>query len=270
MSYSIENGYEPRSFDDILSDYVGGVNTQFGTSYTTASIVGTDWYKYGYAGIQLAMGVEQRLSEVAAKISDYITYINDSIKLPKSTPDGLMAALQDELGVISSIKPVESEDDAGHLDIACIVDIEAENYAEIKQSIIDKLGKYATTGLVYSGTETGQYTALNGQKFNISYGLPNIKNMWVKITATVSRNTLDFVPIENVVSLKFTENFNKAYRFGNDFEPDAYLCKDDLPWASDISIQYSEDGTTYKSGVYKSPYNDLITLKEVTTEIIDE
>lgn len=270
MSYTIENGYEPRTFNDILADYVAGINDQFKTSYTINSVVGTDWYKYGYAGIQLAMGVEQRVSEVAGKIQDYITYINDSIKLPKSTPDGLMAALESELGIISSVKPVESTADAGHLDIACIVDTAAENYATVKQSIIDKLGKYATTGLVYSGTESGQYTALNGQKFNISYGLPVIKNIWVKIAVTVSRNTTDFVPIENVVSLKFKENFGKVYRFGNDFEPDSYLCKDNLPWASDIEIQFSEDGTTYKSGVYQSPYNELITLKEVTTEIIDE
>ena len=272
MSFDIENGYSPRTFEDILAEYTTAINNRFGTSYTPESIVGTDWYKYAYSNIQIVMNVENRIAEISTKIQDYITYINDSIKLPKSSPDGLMQALQNDLGVISSIRPVDNESDAGHLLLACDVDTSAEDYADLKQRIFDKIGECCTTGLYFPNTQTerGTFTAINGQDFPAAYALPVLKEFYVKITVTVSRNTKLFIPIELQVVNLFTEKFNAAYRFGYDFEPDIYLCQDDLPWASEIKVEYSTDNTDWQTEVYKAAYNEKIVLKQVSAEIIDE
>lgn len=269
MSFDVDNGYAPRTFEDILAEYVTAINEEMGTDYTPETIIGTDWYKYIYVGIQLILNCENRVAEIGSKISDYITYINDSIKMPKSSPDGLMAALYDELGVISSVQPV-TESTAGHCNIVCDVDSEAEGYAELKEKIINKIGLYATTGLVYSGSEQGNFIAKNGQNFNIAYGFPADLELYVKIIATVSRNTKMFIPIENVIINMFEEKFKAAYRLGFDFESGSYICTDDLPWASNIEVQYSTDGTKYQSGTLKLEYNQKVILKQVTAEIIDE
>lgn len=271
MSYTLENGYSPRTYDNILNELIGYVNTEYGTEYNASNFIGTNLYRLYYPAIQMIMNCENEIGQLVSKLQDYITYINSSIKLPKSTPDGLMNALQDELGVVSSIKPITQEADAGHLDICCDVDPEAEDYDTIKNNIIQKIGKYATTGLYYSGTETGTYTAINGQQFNISYALPTEKQVYVKITVQTSRNSLDFIPVENVVTNTFTDNFNKEYRLGYDFEPDRYLCDDDLPWAASIKVEYNFDnGSSYDTDVYLAAYNEKIMLANVTAEIIDE
>lgn len=272
MSFDIENGYSPRTFEDILTEYTEAINARFDTSYTPESIVGTDWYKYAYANIQAIMNIENRIAEISFKIQDYITYINDSIKLPKSSPDGLMQALQNDLGVISSIRPVDKETEAGYLLLSCDVDTTAPDYADLKQKIFNKMGECCTTGLYYPDTQTerGTFTAINGQDFPAAYSLPVKKELYVKITVTVSRNTKLFIPIESQIVKLFQEKFNAAYRFGYDFEPDVYLCKEDLPFASDIQVQYSEDNSTWYTTVLKTAYNEKIILKQVSAEIVDE
>lgn len=273
MSFDVENGYAPRTFDDLLAAYTEAINSRFGTSYTPESIVGTDWYKYMYSNIQAIMSVENRIAEMSTKIQDYITYINDSIRLPKSSPDGIMQELQTKLGVISSIRPVDSEANAGHLLLACDVDTTAADYAELKQKIFDTMGECCTTGLYYPDTQTerGTFTAINGQDFPAAYALPVNKEFYVKITVTVSRNTKLFIPIEGVIVELFKTKFAEAYRFGYDFEPDAYLCKEDLPFASSIQVGYNFDGgSTWETEVYKAAYNEKIILKQVSAEIIDE
>ena len=52
MSYSVLNGYAPRSYDDILLTTVNAVNEEFGTNYTTESFAGTNLWKVLYAVIQ--------------------------------------------------------------------------------------------------------------------------------------------------------------------------------------------------------------------------
>lgn len=266
MSFTIENGYTPKTFDELLADYTAEVNQQMGTEYTPNSIVGTDWYRYGYAGIQMALSVENAIAAVTAKMTNYVSYYNSKLILPKSTPNGLMGALERELGVISSVKPLTQIEERGHLDICCDVDPSDE---ELKAQIIEKLGLYATAGVVFSGDQTGDFIGLNGQHFPIAYCLPTEKTFNVHIVANTSRNTTDFIPNENVVIQAFRDGFDKSYRLGYDFEPDVYLCKDALPWAAAIAVTYGESATD-QTEVYKSQYNEKIILGQVTAEIIDE
>ena len=271
MSFDIENGYSPRTEEDILSDLVDSVNFNYKTSYTPETFVGTNLHKLYYPGMQLIMGVENGLGSIAAKVQDYISYINKTIAYPKSSPNGIMNEIKNKWNVDASVMPINNVDDRGKCFIACDVDKSAAGYDELKQNIINTIGECVSAGCAFNGTETGIFVGNNGQNFQIAYEIPTEVNMTVKIVATVSRNSKDFIPIENVVSNLYQEKFKAAYRLGFDFEPDAYLCKDDLPWASNISVTYQVNGAgDFTGNVYKAAYNQKIVLTSVSTEIVDE
>ena len=83
MAFDLLNGYQPRTFAEILQAFTDEVNAQFGTTYDTTTIVGTEFYKYGYAGIQEVMRAEAQTAEITAKMTDYIRTANENINLPK-------------------------------------------------------------------------------------------------------------------------------------------------------------------------------------------
>ena len=267
MSYTVTNGYSPRSYETILAECVAVVNEQFGTSYTSQSFVGTNLWKFLYTTIQGLMTVENNIAELGVKLQDYIRTQNEELIIPRSSPDGIMQIIQDELGLISSIKPIEQYQDAGYIYLAVDVDNTAEDYAEIKQQILNVLHQNMGAGLFYEGTETGTVTATNGQQFNYAYELPSEKPLYIKIRVTVSENTTLFVETPTEIKRKFLENFNSKYRLGYNFEPQTYLCKDDLPFAGAISIEYSEDGTNYNSIILESAYNEKITISENNVDV---
>lgn len=270
MSFSVENGYSPRTNEDLVNDLVNAVNEEYGETYTPETIVGSNIYKLYYPALQIAQGVENGISQIGNKAQDYVTYINDKIKYPKSSPNGIMQALENDLNVIASIAPITTPDKRGTCDIACDVDTSAEDYQTLKQNIINKIGQCATTGLVYSGSETGFFTGINGQKFPISYAIPTVLTFNIKIAITVSRNTTEFIPAEVTINNLFRELFNQSYRLGKDFEPDSYLCKERLPWSSSITVTYQNGSGSFTGEVFKSAYNQKIVLGTVNAEIIDE
>ena len=262
MTYSIINGYSPRSYETILSACVEIVNDEFGTNYTTQSFVGTNLWKFLYTTIQGLMTVENNIAELSVKMQDYIRTQNEELIIPRSSVDGIMQATEEELGLVSSIKPVEQEEDAGYIYLAVDVDNTAEDYAETKQKILKLLHENMGAGLFYQGTETGTVTATNGQAFNYAYSLPTEVNMYVNIVVTVSENSTLFIETPPEIKKKFMANFKEKYRLGYDFEPQTYLCKDDLPFAGKIDITYSTDGTNYQSSIWQSAYNQKVIIDE--------
>ncbi len=48
MSFAQDNGYTPVSFEALMDFVRLGINEQLGTTYTTDSFVGSNWYKYFY------------------------------------------------------------------------------------------------------------------------------------------------------------------------------------------------------------------------------
>lgn len=265
MSYSIENGYTPRSYDEILEKCVNVVNEQFETDYTTQTFTGTNLWKFMYAIIQEIMTVENNIAELSVKIQDYIRTQNEELIIPRSSPDGITQILKDELGLTASVKPTTDED-AGHIYIAVDVDNTADNYAETKQKILNLLSENMGAGLYYEGTETGTVTELNGQQFSYAYSLPTEVPLTVKIQVTVSDNTTQFIETPSVIKEKFLKNFNDLYRLGYDFEPSIYLCRDDLKFASEIKISYLSGGS-YTSNIYQSDYNEKITISPENIEV---
>lgn len=267
MSFSVVNGYTPRSYENILDECINVVNEQFNTSYTRETFVGTNMWKFLYAGIQQIMVAENSTAQLVDKIKDYIRTQNEELIKPTSSPDGFMERMEEELGLISSIKPTE-ESDAGYVYMAVDVDTSDESYPQVKQSIFNLMAKYLGVGLFYEGGESGTVTARNGQAFNYAYDLPSKTNLKVKIVITVSDNTLSYIETPSIIKEKFLNNFNKKYRLGYNFEPQIYLNSNDLPFASDIKITYSTDGgSSYKNTVLKAMYDEKIIVTEDNIEV---
>jgi len=144
---------------------------------------------------------------------------------------------------------------------------ENADYADLKQEIIDRMGSWLTAGLYYTGTEEGTKTALNGQNFTYKFSMPDPVNILVRITATVSANAKTPILNENQVRDIFDANFASLYRLGLDFEPEKYLeIARDLPFASDILLEYSEDdGGTWDDQPRAMAYNEKIVITEPAT-----
>lgn len=267
MSYNIVNGYSPRTYENILEECVNVVNEEFGTTYTSQSFVGTNLWKFLYATIQGLMTVENNIAELGVKLQDYIRTQNEKLILPTSSNDGIMQRIEQELNLISSVKPVELGE-GGNVYIAVDIDDTAEGYAEQKQRILEILHKYLGAGLFYHGTESGYVTASNGQQFEYAYELPTTKPLKVKISVTISDNTTRFIETTNAIKDKFFKNFGEFYKLGYDFEPVKYLCRDDLPFASKIELTYSTDGgSTYSGEVLQNEYNEKITINPNDVEV---
>jgi hypothetical protein len=276
MAWDLLNGYQPRTFAELLEDYVAEYNAQYGTSYDTTSIVGSNAYKAGYTAIQLVMQAEANFAEISAKLLDYIRTSNEKITLPKSTISGFVAGLlapvaDGGLGLISTIKDITDPAEAGYMFLVVDTDPLASNYATIKQGIIDRMHNWLTCALYYNGTETGTKQAVNGQNFTYKFALPTKIDIKVKITITSSKNAKTPILNENQVRDIFNANLAKFYQLGFDFEPEKYLeINRDLPFASNILLEYSENaGSTWASVPRAMAYNEKMNITEPATVIVN-
>ena len=270
--YTVANGYTPQSYQTILTSVVAEVNKQFNTNYTNEQFEGTNLWKVFYTGIQELMGIENKITELSVKLQDYIRTQNEELLIQRSSVDGFIQGIEEDLNLIASIKPIETPEEAGHLSVAVDLDDQSEDYQDKKNQVIKKMHDWLTAGLFYEGTEEGQVTATNGQEFNYAFNLPTETALKIKITVRVSDNKSLFVLTPNEIKNKFIENFNKLYRLGFDFEPQTYLCLEkDLPFASAFEVEYSTDGgSEYKSDVLKTMYDEKITFNpsDVIVEVL--
>lgn len=269
MTYTITNGYSPRSYETILSECVEVVNSEFGTSYTNQSFTGTNLWKYLYATIQGIMSVENNIAELGAKLQDFIRTQNEELIIPTSSNDGIMALISKELGLVSSIKPIESEEDAGQIYLAVDIDNTASDYEQKKNAIFKILHDNMGAGLFYHGTETGTITASNGQVFDYAFDLPTETSLKIKIVVKVSSNSTLFIESPAKIKEKFIANFENNYRLGYDFEPQSFLCiEKDLPFASEIKVSYStNDGGSYSSEVLNGMYDEKFVVIPDNVEV---
>lgn len=268
MSFNLQNGYTPRDFDSIVSEFREAINNEYGQKMTAEQFKGSNWYKLIYSASQLVATAEGHTAELSNKLIDYIRKVDEEIQLVKSSVDGVMYHLKKDLDLVSSVKP-STASDAGNLYIAVDVDNTASDYAEKKQMILEKLKEYCTAGLYFTGAERGEVVASNGQPFTFGYDLPIIVDMQVKITPTISDNTTAFIQNSSQIKEKFLENFNSMYKLGLDFEPEKYLdIRNDLPFASKIKIEWSiNEGSSWSEDVWKSAYNQKLNLSNVEVVI---
>lgn len=142
MSFSSENGYTALTIEAIMDDIRQRINTQFSTSYTTESFVGTNFYKYFYTLAQRVQENEVKTSEIFTYLQQYFAITNERIQRPVATAPGVIEAL-DGIGYVSSVKmPLEA--DAGKIFIC--VQVDGYEFASV---VIDDL----TFTSIYPGVE---------------------------------------------------------------------------------------------------------------------
>ncbi len=90
MGFAQETGYIPTDIATIMDDIMENVNTQFGTSYTSETFVGTNFYKFCYAIAQKMQENEIKTSEIFQKLQEYISVTNEAISRPVTTNPGLV------------------------------------------------------------------------------------------------------------------------------------------------------------------------------------
>jgi hypothetical protein len=130
MSFASDTGYIPISIDQMMDIIRENVNTQFSTTYTADTFLGTNFYKYFYALIQRLQENEVKTSEIFLRMQEYFDITNAMIQRPNTTHPGIQDYFSAE-GYFVSTKPPLDED-AGKLYIC--VDL-TDNHARGKVTI---------------------------------------------------------------------------------------------------------------------------------------
>lgn len=265
MSYSQENGYTPKTFDQIMEDFRVGVNAQFGTTYTTDTFIGTGWYKYFYSIAQMVQQNEIKTSEVFLKVSEYINLKNEAIQRPSVSNPGIVDSFKDK-GWIASVKK-NLLADAGTVSICVLVDntitdpTDPNYYPTKKLEINTYIKDFIAAGMISQGTETNSIVLSNGQSFDFKFYLPNKIPVLLKLTCTMSVNNLLFVPNDETLRQTVFDNIASRYRLGWNFEPQRYFTLGDALWAGSVKLEWSSNGgTTWNSTIYTADFKDLFTF----------
>lgn len=259
MGFAQDQGYIPSSFEEVISFIREGINTQFETSYTEETFVGTSWYKYAY---QIAQRVEQgeiKTSEIFQKLQLYIQGTNERIQRPSVSHPGIIEAFEAN-GYVVSVKP-PLEADAGKIFICALLDDEAEDYEDDKLAVATLIKDFVAGGIVSMGSEVTPITLSNGQEFDFKFNLPERTPILLRLTGTKSRNHIVAIPTDEELRQKVFDNVNARYRLGWDFEPERYFGVSDALWANDVTLEWSDDdGANWHPEVSALDYTDLYTF----------
>src|SRR5688500_7091558 len=133
MSFAADQGYIPLSIEAMMEVIREDVNTQFGTTYTAETILGTNFYKYFYAVIERLQENEVKTSEIFLRMQEYFNITNEKVQRPNTTHPGIFDYF-DAAGYFVSTKP-PADADAGKAYICVDVDETADDYAETKLEI---------------------------------------------------------------------------------------------------------------------------------------
>lgn len=268
MSFSSENGYIPETFNALMNRMRVGVNAQFGTSYTEASFVGTNFYKFYYPIVQELQASEVKTSEIFAKLQNYFAVTNEELFRPASTPEGIIDRLS-EIGYVASVRPMV-EEDAGEIAVCVDVDDGAEDYAEQRLSINTVLKNCVVGGVVCDGDQTDSITLSNGQSFDFSFNLPSKIEPLLRLTITLSENNMFAIDTPEVIKERLLDNIEERYRLGLNFEPQKYFTISDAPWAAEILLEYSVDeGENWSSDVIDAAFDDLYVILLENVSLIE-
>lgn len=266
MGYAQESGYTPQTIESILEAFRTNINSQFGTSYTAESFVGTNHYKYFYAAAQLYQQNEVKTSEIFAKLQQYFAIINALISRPVNTPPGIVEKMGVE-GYVASVKKM-IDADAGKINICVDTDDTADDYVDVKLAICTLISQITVLGCVTQGTESEAIVLSNGQSFDFKYHLPNRIPVGLRLTLTLSENNQSVIAAPDDVKINLVANIAARYALGKNFEPEKYFSITDAPWAAQILLEWTDDVTageidptpTWHSTVYDAAFDDLFEV----------
>lgn len=273
MSFDVINGFEKQSFDDILEIMTNAINEQFGTDYTTDTIVGSNHFKFFYGGLQLRMECDNKIAELGNKVVDYIRTINESIAQPVSSPDGTIRYFKENLGLEVSLRPITDATEAGKPAICVDIDPTSTTFDSMKQQIFDALRLTQTEGLYWYNPSTtpsdreyrGESSALNGQALPYCFFVPEDVDMDVKITVIRSRESLAFQLNTAQIEELFRQRFAERYSLGKDFEGATYLNVADIDGTSSVIVEWSTDGgANWSASVKDMDFDEKIILGDIT------
>lgn len=259
MSYSQDNGYVPIPVNELMLNIMGKINTQFGTSYTEETFVGTNAYKYFYALAQRVQENEVKTSEIFLKLQNYFRITNEALARPNTTNPGMIDYFATQGFDISIKPPIEAE--AGELRVAVDLDTGADDYAEQRVAFAEILKATAPAGVATIGDETETIALSNGQSFDFNFNLATYIPILLRLTLVTSdNNQFTILSTEEIAALLFA-NVNARYAFGLNFEPQRYFSVVDAPWAQSVLLEYSINaGGDWLSAVAVLDYDELYTF----------
>lgn len=267
MSFSSQNGYTPASVGEIFNFIRTKVNDIFHTDYSETDFVGTNWYRFAYVIVQRIQTGEIKTSEIFTKLQEYIALTNERIQRPSVSYPGLVDSFAAN-GYLVAVKQNELAD-AGKLSVCVDTDETAPDYAEKKLAICTLLKDFVAAGTVFTGTETEDITLSNGQSFPFKFHLPNEIPVLLRLTLTVSENNLLLVDDDETVRDLLYDRLLAMYRVGLNFEPQRYFSTAQAPYASVVTLEWSDDdGATWSALVFDADFDDKFTFDRDDLQVI--
>lgn len=274
MGFASDSGYTPVSIDTMMLSIMDNINTQFGTTYTPDTFLGTNYYKYFYALIQRLQENEVKTSEIFLKLQQYFKITNEKIQRPVVTNPGLIEVLNVN-GYIASVKdPIDG--DAGKIFICVDKVVAAGNweddpgYAADSLAVANIIKDSTAIGCITQGGEVNTITLSNGQDFDFKYALPNRIPVDLKLTLTLSDNNQVAIGDPDLVKAQLLEQVVERYSLGKDFEPQKYFTTSDAPWTSMVLLEWSTDsGANYFSTIFDASFDDIYTFDLSRTHLVE-
>lgn len=260
MGFANDTGYVPVTIEELMSVVRENINTQFSTSYTVETFVGTNFYKFFYALMQRLQENEVKTSEIFLRMQEYFLVTNERVLRPNTTHPGIYDYFAAAGFLISTKEP--NDTDRGKAFICVDVDDAADDYDETKLELCNLVKDCVVAGVVSQGTESETITMENGQSFDFKYNLPDRIPILLQLTITQSENNLFTVEDPSDVRQTLFDNINAKYKLGKNFEPQRYYSVVDAPWAAEILLEWKlDDGMdTFKSTVFEAEYDELLTF----------
>ncbi len=280
MGFASDSGYTPVSIDTMMLSVMTNINSQFGTSYTSDTFIGTNFYKYFYALIQRLQENEVKTSEIFLKLQQYFTITNEKISRPVVTNQGLVDAIQTNpngtpTGFIASVKEM-IVDDAGKIFICVDKMVASGNweddagYAADKLAVANIIKNSTCAGCVTQGGEVTTITLTNGQDFDFKYSLPDRIPVDLRLTLTLSDNNQVAILSPDDIKTKLLANVSSRYALGKDFEPQRYWSVSDSPWCKTVLLEWSTDsGANYFSTVFDAEFDDIYQVDLSRLHIVE-
>lgn len=257
--FSDNNGFEPLEISEMLTNYYTAHAAEWDTdgTLTQERFNASKEYELYYTAAQIDAQQQAYYAETFEKIKDYITLKNEKIERPTPINDRIIDHFFDNYGFKASVRPMTLET-RGIL--AICLDYESDG-SVLDQAIADDIIKYCAAGGVWTEGNISKIANINNdQAFTISWSTPTEKTADFKYTIIRSRNSaLAELPIVDIRKLVLA-NFESRNGLGLDIEPQKYLTKADLPWASSIVGERKiDDETDFTTLVYKAEFTDKIT-----------